>query len=207
MSRRVVIVIAASAIVIVLACWIARSIFYLSAAKDSVDTEWAGLEYAYHQRADMMPGLLGTTRDVARYDAKDWDALRDALAQLNTFVDPPNREAIDDPKLFGRYEDDQRRLTIAVYGLIAVVDRDPVLRYDQGYEDMKKELAVTSSRIEVSKQRYDDDARAFDEVRKTFPDPILAKMLGGAYVEKSVFHDSSAGPQGPPAAAQDEPAG
>lgn len=202
MSRRVVII-TVSAVVIVLVCWISLSIYYLRGAESSVDTEWAGLEYAYHQRADIMPGLLGTTTDVQRYDAKHWDALRDALAQVNAFVEPPNHEAIDEPKQFAQYEADQHQLTIAVYGLIAVVDRDPVLRYDQGYQDMKKELAVDSSRIEIGKRRYDDDVRLYNSARKTFPDPILAKMLGGGYVDKSVFRDRSAGASGNQAGAQD----
>jgi LemA protein len=187
------------AVAIALVTYLGLCLYYFSAQKNAAQVEWGELDFAYRQRANIIPGLLGTTRNVAIYDGKDWNALRTALAEVNGLTPPRGGEVIDHQPSFDAYAVAQRDLTSAIYALIAVVDRDPQLKFDQGYVDIKKQLAISSSSIELAKRRYEADAKAFNQSRASFPDDVFAKMLGEQFNVNGRFAEHAGGKKRQPA--------
>jgi LemA protein len=198
MSRRVWIIVGVSAAIVV-GVTIALYAYYLIAMIGAVQTEWGELNFAYLTRANLVPGLLGTTRSIALHNPQEFDALKAAYATVAQYNGSGKTDVTGDPQPFAAYVAAQKALTSAIYSDIAVGRRDPVIKYDQGFVTIQNELDLASAGIERSKKRYDNAARTFNEARKTFPDDVLAKIMGKQYRVQGIFAENAGAKKARPA--------
>ena len=68
--------------------------------------------------------------------------------------------------------------TGALARLMVVVENYPQLKSDVNFQRLMDELAGTENRIAVSRQRYNDAARQYNTLRRSFPSNVTAKMFG-----------------------------
>ena len=68
--------------------------------------------------------------------------------------------------------------TAALGRLIAVAESYPQLKSDANFMRLQDELAGTENRIAVARQRYNDAARQYNTLRRSFPSNVTAKVFG-----------------------------
>lgn len=184
---------------VVVVSWLSLSAYYLNAENGLCNTEWGVLNAAYHDRAAIIPGLAGTVRSVALYDGRDYGSLKSAEAAVASYTYSGDELVTDDPSSFEQYVQTQRELTSAIYTIIGIGRDDPTLRYDAGFVDLQNVLAVNAARIERAKRRYDDAARIYNDSRKSFPDVVIAKLLGNDFRAKGMFAEHNGAKKAKPA--------
>ena len=64
-----------------------------------------------------------------------------------------------------------------------VVENYPDLKADQQFTALSDELAGTENRIQVARKDYNDTARNYNKMVKTFPQVIFANLFGFDEVE------------------------
>ncbi len=68
--------------------------------------------------------------------------------------------------------------TAALARLIAIAEAYPQLKSDANFMRLQDELAGTENRIAVARQRYNDAARQYNTLRRSFPSNVTAKVFG-----------------------------
>ena len=59
-----------------------------------------------------------------------------------------------------------------------VVENYPQLKSDANFQRLMDELAGTENRIAVARQRYNEAARQYNTLRRSFPSNVTAKVFG-----------------------------
>jgi LemA protein len=68
--------------------------------------------------------------------------------------------------------------TSALGRLLVIVENYPQLKSDANFQRLMDELAGTESRIAVARKRYNDTAREYNTLRRSFPSNVTGKVFG-----------------------------
>jgi Uncharacterized conserved protein len=72
----------------------------------------------------------------------------------------------------------ENMLTGALRSLFAVVENYPDLKANQNVMQLQEELTTTENQIGFSRQHYNSTVRDFDTSIQTFPNVLMAGMMG-----------------------------
>lgn len=144
-------------------------------AEEAVATEWANVESQYQRRADLIPNLVATVKGYAAHESETLEAVVSARAKATqTTLDINNfsREA------FEEYQAAQGELNSALGRLMMITENYPDLKANQNFRDLQEQLEGTENRIQVTRQSYNNIARAYNTMIRRFPNNILSNMFG-----------------------------
>ncbi|HSN57164.1 MAG TPA: LemA family protein, partial [Candidatus Sulfomarinibacteraceae bacterium] len=89
----------------------------------------------------------------------------------------------------------QDGLSSALSRLLVVVERYPELKAVQAFRDLQVQLEGTENRIAVERNRYNEVARDFNTVRRSFPTVFIANFFG---FEPKAYFEAAEGAEAPP---------
>ena len=89
-----------------------------------------------------------------------------------------DREVLEDPELFQRYQEAQSQMTSALSRLLAVTENYPDLKANQQFRDLQVQLEGTENRIAVARNRYITTVQDFNSYARQFPQVMTAKVIG-----------------------------
>lgn len=185
MNRRNLILGAVLALAIVLPLGgLASSYNALVALDQTAESQWAQVENAYQRRADLVPNLVAVVKGAAAHERETLEAVTAARSRIGGLQLPGGPR---DPQAIQQYEAAQNQLSTALGRLIAVSEAYPQLRANENFLALQSQLEGTENRITVERQRFNDDARAFNTRRDTFPTVVFAGLLGERFKAKSYF--------------------
>ncbi len=185
MNRRNLIIGAVLALAIVLPVGgLASSYNALVSLDQTVESQWAQVENAYQRRADLVPNLVAVVKGAAAHERETLEAVTAARSRIGGLQLPDGPR---DPQAIQQYEAAQNQLSSALGRLIAVSEAYPQLRANENFLALQSQLEGTENRITVERQRFNDDARAFNTRRDTFPTVVFAGLLGERFKAKSYF--------------------
>ncbi|HPK05334.1 MAG TPA: LemA family protein [Bacteroidales bacterium] len=162
-------------VLIVIISWIAGIYNGMVKGQEQVESQWAQVENVYQRRADLIPNLVATVKGYADFERQTLTDVIDARAKATSVnINPQN---LDENSL-QMFQEAQNQLTGALGRLMVVVERYPELKANQNFLELQSQLEGTENRIAVERNRFNDVARQYNTLIRTFPKNILASLFG-----------------------------
>src|SRR5690606_37904459 len=89
-----------------------------------------------------------------------------------------DREVLEDPELFQRYQEAQAQMTSALSRLLAVTENYLDLKANQQFRDLQLQLEGTENRIAAARNRYITTIQDYNSYERQFPQVMTAKVIG-----------------------------
>lgn len=159
----------------------------------SVTAQWAQVENACQRRADLVPNLVAVVKAAASHERETLEAVTAARAHIGGLAP----DALRDPQALQRYQAAQEQLSSAISRLVAVAEAYPQLRANENFLALQAQLEGTENRISVERQRFNDEARAFNTRRDTFPTVLFVGAFGDRFAAKAYFTATAEAKQAP----------
>jgi len=118
------------------------------------------------RRSNLIPNLVVAAKKYAFHEEEVFKHVSDA------------REMFVQAKGLKDKMEAAAKLDAALSKLLAVVEQYPDLKATQSIQDLIKELSNTENRIAEEKGKYNEVARAYNQLLSAFPTNILGKIYG-----------------------------
>ena len=166
----------------------------LVAADESVKSAWAQVENVYQRRLDLIPNLVETVKGYATHERETLQGVVEARAKASQMS--ISSDIVNDPNALAKFQALQGQLSSALSRLLAVVEQYPDLKASQNFLALQTQLEGTENRIAVERNRFNEAARNFNTMRRTFPSIFIANMMG--FKEKAYFQAETGAAKAPP---------
>jgi len=160
----------------------------------AVDQSWAQVQNVYQRRADLILNLVATVSGAANFEKSTLTEITAARASVGQVKLDPN-SAPNDPAKLAEFEKAQAQLSGALSRLMVVVERYPDLKATTNFRDLQAQLEGTENRISVERQKFNEAVMRYNTAVKTFPNVLLAGMLG---FQSKPYFAAKAGAENPP---------
>lgn len=148
----------------------------LQVKDEAVTASWSEVQNQYQRRADLVPNLVNVVKGYAAHEEQVLTEVTQARANVAGLK--VDREVLEDPELFQRYQDAQSQMTSALSRLLAVTENYPDLKANQQFRDLQVQLEGTENRIAVARNRYITTVQDFNSYARQFPQVMTAKVIG-----------------------------
>lgn len=147
----------------------------MQANEEEVFAAWGDVEAAYQRRMDLIPNLVETVKGVAKFEKETLQGVIDARSRVGSIQ--MNKDILNDPAAFQKFQSAQGELSSALSRLMVVVEKYPDLKANQNYTDLMHQLEGTENRINVARVRYNQSVQKFNTSIRTFPNSLTNSML------------------------------
>ena len=134
--------------------------------RESVDASWSQVETQYQRRYDLIPNLVNATKGNLAQEQKVFKDIADARTKYAG--SPAGSDAR--VQATGQVES-------ALSRLLLIMENYPQLNSSVTIRALMDELAGTENRVNVARQRYNEEARDYNVSVKKFPNSILAGVF------------------------------
>ena len=148
----------------------------LQVKDEAVTASWSEVQNQYQRRADLVPNLVNVVKGYAAHEEQVLTEVTQARANVAGLK--VDREVLEDPELFQRYQEAQAQMTSALSRLLAVTENYPDLKANQQFRDLQIQLEGTENRIAVARNRYITTVQDFNSYARQFPQVMTAKVIG-----------------------------
>ncbi|MCO8069933.1 LemA family protein [Acinetobacter lwoffii] len=148
----------------------------LQVKDEAVTAAWSEVQNQYQRRADLVPNLVNVVKGYASHEEQVLTEVTQARANVAGLK--VDREVLEDPELFQRYQEAQAQMTSALSRLLAVTENYPDLKANQQFRDLQVQLEGTENRIAVARNRYITTVQDFNSYARQFPQVMTAKVIG-----------------------------
>ncbi len=130
-------------------------------SKNDVDASLSEVTNQYKRRADLIPNLVATVQGYAKHEKETLEGVTQARAQATQMTIDPSKAT---PEQLQKYSQAQGQLGSAIGRLLMVAEKYPDLKADQNFRDLQAQLEGTENRITVSRQRYIESVKNFNNL-------------------------------------------
>lgn len=171
MKKTWIIIIAVLAVIVVYGITSYNS---MVAQDEAVGTAWSNVENQYQRRADLIPNLVNTVKGYAAHEKETFDAVVSARAKATQTT-----ISIDEltPEKMEAYQKAQGAVGSALSRLLAVTENYPDLKANQNFRDLQAQLEGTENRITTERMKFNESARSYNTMVRSFPKNIIASMF------------------------------
>ncbi|TCB48984.1 LemA family protein [Acinetobacter sp. ANC 4779] len=148
----------------------------LQVKDEAVTASWSEVQNQYQRRADLVPNLVNVVKGYATHEEKVLTEVTQARANVAGLK--VDKEVLEDPALFQKYQQAQAQMTSALSRLIAVSENYPDLKANEQFRDLQVQLEGTENRIAVARNRYITTVQDFNGYVRQFPQVMTAKVIG-----------------------------
>lgn len=139
--------------------------------QEDAKTEWSNVESAYQRRNDLIGNLVKTVQGAADFEKETLTNVINARAKATSV----NINAGDlTPENMAQFQQAQSGLTGALSKLLVSVERYPELKANQNFLELQSQLEGTENRINVARDRFNEDVNKYNKHIKIFPNSIFA---------------------------------
>ena len=148
----------------------------LQVKDEAVTAAWSEVQNQYQRRADLVPNLVNVVKGYAKHEEQVLTEVTQARANVAGLK--VDKEVLEDPALFQKYQEAQAQMTGALSRLIAVSENYPDLKANEQFRDLQVQLEGTENRISVARNRYISTVQDFNSYARQFPQVMTAKVIG-----------------------------
>ncbi len=152
----------------------------LQVKDEAVTAAWSEVQNQYQRRADLVPNLVNVVKGYASHEEQVLTEVTQARANVAGLK--VDREVLEDPELFQRYQEAQAQMTSALSRLLAVTENYPDLKANQQFRDLQIQLEGTENRIAVARNRYITTVQDFNSYARQFPQVMTAKESANGFL-------------------------
>ena len=170
-------------LILAVGLWAVGSYNGLVSRNENVGKSWAQVESQYQRRLDLIPNLVATVKGSAKFEKETLTAVVEARSRVgSTTLD---KNALNDPSAFKKFEEAQAGLTSALSRLMVVVEKYPDIKSTQGFQDLQVQLEGTENRIAVARKDFNEAAQDYNAAIKMIPGSLVAGF--GGFKERPYF--------------------
>jgi len=133
------------------------------AAQERVNGAWNDVQATYQRRADLVPNLVATVKGAAETETKILTEVTQARAGIT------NAQTPEDLEIAGRRINTAINLAFEAY---------PQIRSVANFSDLQAQLEGTENRINVSRQRYNEEVRNYNTYVRGFFKKMALNWFG-----------------------------
>ncbi|RZN87295.1 LemA family protein [Acinetobacter johnsonii] len=148
----------------------------LQVKDEAVTAAWSEVQNQYQRRADLVPNLVNVVKGYAKHEEQVLTEVTQARANVAGLK--VDKEVLEDPALFQKYQEAQAQMAGALSRLIAVSENYPDLKANEQFRDLQVQLEGTENRIAVARNRYISTVQDFNSYARQFPQVMTAKVIG-----------------------------
>jgi LemA protein len=145
------------------AIWLYNS---LVALRNQVRNAWSQIDVQLKRRHDLIPNLVGAVKGYMQHEREVLERVSEARARAM---------AARGAAAAGQAEG---QLSVAMGGLLAVMEGYPDLKANQNVLSLQEELVSTENRIGFARQLYNDMVARYNTRQQVFPLNLVAGPLG-----------------------------
>src|SRR6056297_1868515 len=162
------------------------------ALKETSTKTWANVESSYQRRNDLIGNLVKTVQGAADFERGTLTDVIEARAKAtSTNIDANNIS----PEQLAEFQQAQTGLSGALSKLMVVVERYPELKANQNFLELQSQLEGTENRINVARDRFNEQVNQYDIHTTKFPGKLLAGLFG---FEEMARYKADAGSENAP---------
>lgn len=170
------------AIVVIFGTIFVSSTNTLAVSRETTVSSFANVESQYQRRADLVPNLVKVVQQAAGSEKEILQSVTEARAKATSITIDPSKSS---PEQIAEYNNAQGQLGSSLGKLLAVTEKYPELKSQQGFTDLQTQLEGTENRITVARNDYNKDVEAYNAKLVVFPTSIFASM--GGYEKAQYF--------------------
>ena len=180
------------AIVVIVIMWAVGAYNGMVTLDEGVQGKWADVETQYQRRADLIPNLVSTVKGYAAHESETLESVVKARSEASSVkVDPENLT----PEKLAEYQKAQSGVSSALGRLMVIVEKYPDLKANQNFLELQSQLEGTENRINVARRDFNEAAKNYNTVIRSFPKNIFAGMFG---FEKKAYFEAEKGAEQAP---------
>lgn len=180
------------AIVVIVIMWAVGAYNGMVTLDEGVQGKWADVETQYQRRADLIPNLVSTVKGYAAHESETLESVVKARSEASSVkVDPENLI----PEKLAEYQKAQSGVSSALGRLMVIVEKYPDLKANQNFLELQSQLEGTENRINVARRDFNEAAKNYNTVIRSFPKNIFAGMFG---FEKKAYFEAEKGAEAAP---------
>jgi LemA protein len=146
----------------------------LNTGNQAVKEKWSNVQSNIQRRADLIPNLVATVKGYAEHEEKTLTEVTEARAKLGSVVINTDNT---DPAAMKQLQEAQSQMAGALSHLIAVAEQYPNLKADQTFLTLQSDLEGTENRINVARERYNEEAQNYN----TKVNGFFARFIANSY--------------------------
>jgi LemA protein len=160
--------------------------------KETVTKQWANVESSYQRRSDLIPNIVATAKQYAEFEQETLTQVIEARAKASSIqVDASNLTA----EQIQQFSQAQGAVSSGLGRLLATYENYPDLKANENFKELINELERTENRINVERNRYNEDVRVYNTRIKKIPGSFLAGIFG---FDESPYFQADEGAQNAP---------
>lgn len=180
------------ALVVIVIMWAVGAYNGMVTLDEGVQGKWADVETQYQRRADLIPNLVSTVKGYAAHESETLESVVKARSEASSVkVDPENLT----PEQLTEYQKAQSGVSSALGRLMVIVEKYPDLKANQNFMELQSQLEGTENRINVARRDFNEAAKNYNTVIRSFPKNIFAGMFG---FEKKAYFEAEKGAETAP---------
>lgn len=148
----------------------------LQVKDEAVIAAWSEVENQYQRRADLIPNLVNVVKGYASHEQTVLTEVTQARANVAGMK--VDKEVLENPELFNKYQEAQNQLSGALSRLLMVTENYPDLKANEQFQALQVQLEGTENRITVARNRYITTVQDFNGYARQFPQVMTAKVIG-----------------------------
>ncbi|WP_139853295.1 LemA family protein [Acinetobacter pullicarnis] len=148
----------------------------LQAKDEAVIASWSEVQNQYQRRTDLVPNLVNVVKGYAKHEQTVLTEVTEARANVAGIK--VDKEVLEDPELFQKYQQAQAQMSGALSRLLAVSENYPDLKANEQFRDLQIQLEGTENRIGVARTRYISTVQDYNTYVRQFPQVMTAKVIG-----------------------------
>ena len=179
-------------LVVIVIMWAVGAYNGMVTLDEGVQGKWADVETQYQRRADLIPNLVSTVKGYAAHESETLESVVKARSEASSVkVDPENLT----PEKLADYQKAQSGVSSALGRLMVIVEKYPDLKANQNFMELQSQLEGTENRINVARRDFNEAAKNYNTVIRSFPKNIFAGMFG---FEKKAYFEAEKGAETAP---------
>lgn len=143
---------------------------------EAVTAAWSEVQNQYQRRADLVPNLVNVVKGYAKHEEQVLTEVTQARANVSSIK--VDKEVLEDPALFKKYQEAQDQLSTALKSLLMVQESYPDLKANEQFRDLQVQLEGTENRIAVARNCYITTVQDYNAYVRQFPQVMTAKVIG-----------------------------
>ena len=175
MKKGLTIFIIIAVVILGIFIWVKNSYNGLVAGDEQVSAAWSQVENVYQRRADLIPNLVATVKGYAAHESETLENVIAARARATQVtVDPSELDAED----IAKFQAAQGELGSALGRLLMLTENYPDLKANQNFMELQAQLEGTENRIATERMKFNETAKRYNTMVRSFPKNIIASMFG-----------------------------
>ena len=147
----------------------------LVSLSEGTESQWANVQSAYQRRADLIPNLITTVKGYADFEQETLKGVIEARSKATSVQ--VNADELT-PERIAAFQKAQGELKGALSRLLVTVERYPYLKANQNFLALQSQLEGTENRINVERDRFNEQVRNFNSAVKRIPTSLVASIGG-----------------------------